>query len=307
MQKTMDNVFKRDTSQRQAALPVHQAIVTLAGRIGVGQHGAELCPECEGGAKHERSLSVLVEAGGQIKYHCHRAGCGLSGTVYSRPDLIPAVGEGTTAKTGPKPLTADLHMLSEREVEWFKNRFNLSHDAVTSIRRTAHRYALPIYAPDSSIRGWLTRRPWEGSPADTEEARRDSAYQFKTLTYMENLDPVMSWYSWYYNPNDVEMERIIFLVEDPISAMRLVNYWDTEQVHGNNFAVSILGTGVNAGKIAELQRNSSRLVIMLDADATGQAFYMARKWGQAFDYTRVVVLSKDIKDCSDDDLAKLPL
>jgi hypothetical protein len=288
----MDNVFKQSRATPPAVLAVHQAIVTLAGRIGVGQHGAELCPECEGGAKHERSLSLLVEAGGQIKYHCHRAGCGVSGTVYSRPDLIPAVGEGTTTKTGPKPLTADLHMLSEREVEWFKTRFNLSEGAITSIRRTAHRYALPIYAPDSSIRGWLTRRPWEGSPADTEEARRDSSYQFKTLTYMENLDPVMSWYG-------VEDGNDTILVEDSISALRLAGR--------DQRSVSILGTGVNAGKIAELQRNTTRIAIALDADATGQAFAMARKWHCAFDNCRVIVLSKDIKDCSDDELAKLPL
>jgi hypothetical protein len=291
----MDNVFKQGRAQSPQALAVHQAIVDLASRIGVGQHGAELCPECEGGVKHERSLSVLVEAGGQIKYHCHRAGCGLSGTVYSRPDKIPAVGEPTTAKAGPRPLTADLHMLSEREVAWFKDRFHISDESITSIRRTAHRYALPIYAPDTSIRGWITRRPWEGSPADTEEARRDSYWDIKALTYMENLDPVMSWYGIG------EIDSPTVLVEDPISAMRLVGFKPAYR------AVAILGTGINAGKIAELQRNNHSIVIALDADATGQAFAMARKWGQAFDSTRVVVLSRDIKDCSDDELARLPL
>jgi hypothetical protein len=293
MQKTMDNVFKTKPRVTFATV-VHQAIVDLAGRIGVGQHGAELCPECEGGAKHERSMSVLVEAGGQIKYHCHRASCGLSGTVYSRPDRIPAVGEGTTAKAGPKPLTADLHMLSDREVAWFKERFHLTDSAITSIRRTAHRYALPIYAPDSSIRGWLTRRPWEGSPADTDEARRDSSYEFKTLTYMETLDPVQSWYGQgAVGP--------VHIVEDPISAMRLAEVEQPRRV------VSILGTRVNAGKIAELQKHAFSVVIALDADATGQAFAMARKWGQAFDSTRVVVLSKDIKDCTDEEIGELPL
>lgn len=301
----MYNVFKHKSTVTCASA-AHQAVVDLAGRLGAGQYGAELCVECEGGSKRERSMSLLVQPSGEIKYHCHRAGCGFSGTVYSLPDQIPARGEGVGAKTGPKPLTADLHMLSEREVAWFKDRFHLSDSAITSIRRTEHRYALPIYAPNSSIRGWLTRRPWEGSPADTEEARQESSYAFKGLTYMENLDPLLSWYSWYWNPGDIEMERTAFLVEDPISAMRLVNYWDTEQIRGNNFAVSILGTNVNARKIAELQRNVKRLVIMLDADATGQAFMMARKWGQAFDSTRVIVLSKDVKDCSDDEIGALP-
>lgn len=291
----MDNVFKTKPRATFATV-IHQALVDLAGRIGVGQHGAELCPECEGGAKHERSLSVNVAAGGEIKYHCHRASCGLSGTVYSRPDRIPAVGEGTTAKSGPKPLTADLHMLSDREVAWFKTRFYLSDTAITSIRRTAHRYALPIYAPSGSIRGWMTRRPWEGSPADTEEARKDSSYEFKSLTYMENLDPVQSWYGL----KEAVPTSPTYLVEDSISAMRLAESDPARRT------VAILGTGVNAGKIAELQRNTFSLVIALDADATGQAFAMARKWGQAFDSTRVIVLSKDIKDCTPEELGELP-
>lgn len=286
----MDNVFKPRVQNVTFDSVVRQALVDLASRVGVGQYGALQCPECEGGSKHERSLSLNVAPNGEIKYHCHRAGCGLSGTVYSRPDRIPLAGEGVTAKSGPKPLTADLHMLSDREVAWFKTRFYLSDTAITSIRRTANRYALPIYAPNGSIRGWLTRRPWEGSPADTEEARKDSSYEFKALTYMENLDPVQSWYR--------EDRLYTILVEDPISAMRLA-------AEGRR-AVSILGTGVNAGKIAELQRNTKHVVIALDADATGQAFAMARKWGQAFDSTRVIVLSKDIKDCTPEELGELP-
>jgi hypothetical protein len=288
----MDNVFKRKSTVALASA-AHQAVVNLAGRLGAGQYGAELCVECEGGSKRERSLSLLVQPSGEIKYHCHRAGCGFSGTVYSRPDQIPAPGEGVGAKAGPKPLTADLHTLSDREVAWFKERFNLPDSAITSIRRTAHRYALPIHAPDSSIRGWLTRRPWEGSPADTEEARRDGQWEFKALTYMENLEPVMSWY------NNLNHNGPVYIVEDPISAMRLGDI--------DKRAVAILGTGVNAGKIAELQRNTCFLAIALDADATGQAFTMARKWGQAFDSTRVIVLTKDIKDCSDEELGALPL
>jgi hypothetical protein len=290
----MDNVFK-PRAQSTFDSVVRQGIVDLATRVGVGQHGAVLCPQCEGGSKHERSMSLLVEAGGQIKYHCHRASCGLSGTVYSRPDKIPLVGEVTGTKSGPRPLMADLHMLSDREVAWFKERFRLSDAAITSIRRTAHRYALPIYAPQGSIRGWLTRRPWEGSPADTEEARRDSSYEYKALTYMENLDPVQSWYG-RHNPGPT------YIVEDPISAMRLAEFNDQPRP-----VVSILGTGVNASKIAELQRNNFGIVIALDADATGQAFAMARKWGQAFDSVRVVVLTKDIKDCTDEEIAELPL
>jgi DNA primase len=83
--------------------------------------------------------------------------------------------------------------------------------------------------------------------------------------------------------------------------MRIVEFDQTLR------AVAILGTGVNAEKIAEIQKKSTHVLIALDADATGQAFAMARKWGNAFDTCRVIVLSKDIKDSSDEELATLPL
>jgi DNA primase len=94
------------------------------------------------------------------------------------------------------------------------------------------------------------------------------------------------------------------LVEDSLSAMRLVEFDSSLRT------VAILGTGVNAEKVREIQRASvdyDEVMIALDADATGQAFTMARKWGNAFRKCRVIVLSKDIKDSSDEELASLPL
>jgi hypothetical protein len=65
---------------------------------------------------------------------------------------------------------------------------------------------------------------------------------------------------------------------------------------------------LNAAKVAEIQKAKAPAVwIALDADATGQAFAMARKWGAAFNYCRVCVLPKDIKDMTDEELASLPL
>jgi len=223
-------------------------------------------------------------------------------TVHARPALENV--------SHLNPLTADLHPLSERELAYFEKRYSISPDcAKREIRRTTARYALRIVGPSGRERGWITRRPYSDSPADTTANRDDSQYAQKALTFMEKDEPVLSWYSPQENIEDGD--RGIYLVEDQLSAMRLVEYFAREFPGHNMAAVALLGSGINAGKVAEIQQQDlehNRTVhIALDKDATGAAFAMARKWGQAFTSCRVIVLEKDIKDCSDDELSRLPL
>jgi DNA primase len=98
---------------------------------------------------------------------------------------------------------------------------------------------------------------------------------------MDDESPVLSWYGC--NAGSV------VLVEDQISAIRV------NQDTGHT-ACALLGTGLNEEKVAEIQRYFRHVLLALDADATGQAFSMARKWGQAFESFRVVILDRDIKD-----------
>jgi orotidine-5'-phosphate decarboxylase len=59
--------------------------------------------------------------------------------------------------------------------------------------------------------------------------------------------------------------------------------------------------------VQELQQHTKHLIIALDADATGNAFALARKWGRAFDSCKVLVLKQDIKDMPLSDLTSLNL
>jgi hypothetical protein len=126
---------------------------------------------------------------------------------------------------------------------------------------------------------------------------------------MEKDEPVLSWY--HPSGNIEEYDRGIYLVEDQLSAMRLIEYFETQWPGHNASAVALLGSGINASKVGEIQRadrDHNRTVhIALDKDATGAAFAMARKWGQAFTECHVLVLDKDIKDMSDDEVGELPL
>ena len=274
-----------------------QAIVDIAQEKGVGQYASQLCPSCFGGSTKERTLSLSVESNGVIKYHCFRASCGFSGTAYSTA-AARIVAPEARAEDRLKPFTGDLHPLSKREVAFFESRYGIDPRYIEGrIYRTGDRYALPIFNPAGAKRGYITRRPFDNSPADTPAARNDPQYAVKALTYLEVDGPVQSWYRV-----DSDAKGVV-LVEDCISAMRLVSYVPELD------AVALLGTGLNAEKVREIQQvaHNVPVCIALDADATGQAFAMARKWGSAFMSCRVVVLDKDIKDMSDDEITALPL
>jgi hypothetical protein len=285
-----------------------QAVVELGIAIGVGQFASQLCPSCEGGPNKARTLSLDVGQNGIIKFFCHRASCDFQGSVYTNPGAarlgVRQPGATTPKGRGENPLLDPISPLSEREYAFFLSRFALPTDTVDSrIYRTDSRYALPIFRPDQRRRGFITRRPYADSPADTAANRNHPQYAVKSLTYLESDEPCQSWYG-------ASIPEALIIVEDPLSAMRITSYW--QGIEGESYpvtAVAILGTGVNAEKIGEIQKvaRNCPVYIALDADATAQAFAMSRKWGSAFHSCRVCVLSKDIKDSSDEELAGLPL
>lgn len=303
-----ENAFKSGKAAIPANLEARAVIVRMAQQLGVGQFASQLCPQCDGGPSKERSLSMDVGTNGVIKFYCHRGTCEFQGNAYSTPGLSVHERPQFDTVSHLNPLDADLYPLSENELVYFEERYHIGRvRANKSIRRTNHRYALAVFGPTGICRGWITRRPYSDSPADTEASRADSHFGVKVLTYMEKDEPVLS---WYRNDFDDPPYLGVYLVEDQLSAMRLLAYFESE--YGEQYTASVaalMGTGINASKVAEIQRvaGDSRVHIALDKDATGAAFAMARKWGQAFNECRVVVLDKDIKDCTDDEVAQLPL
>lgn len=245
-------------------------VEALASMLGPGQHTGLACPQC----RHptDRALSLLVDPP-SVKAICHRASCGFKYVNSSaRWESVGAEVRPTRAR----PYTGPLSMLDEDDIDWFRTHFRLPLLCIKSYRKSDNRYFLPIGGPERQ-RGWLSRRPWEGAPLV------DASSRPKALIYMDNDDPAQHWEC----PVDGNLPLI--LVEDPISSARIL--WDTDLP-----AVALLGTGINQEKIAEMQRHVKSIVFALDADATGQAFAHARKWGQAFESCRVLILERDIKD-----------
>lgn len=247
----------------------------IAESLGNGQHNGLRCPRC-GDHADEHALAVLVD-GAAIKAICYRASCGFR---YNNGGYTKGL---ASRPSRARPYTGELRSLDEADYLWFMERFHLPRKAIGEVRKSDGRYFLPILSPEGTRRGWVSRRPWDDSPlCETGLVKQRWDGEPKSLTYMENEEPVQHWTGWaLYKPT--------VLVEDQISALKLAWYVDLT-------AVAILGTGLNEEKVAELQRNTKSILIALDADATGQAFSMARKWGQAFQSCRVIILDKDVKD-----------
>jgi len=250
-------------------------LADLAARIGPGQHTGLRCPECR---SPDDAMSMLVDPP-HIAAICHRASCG-----FRYDNQRPGRGALEVRPSRARPYTGDMQLVDDTDLNWFSRRFHAPKEAFEHIRKSGGRYFLPIIGPEGTRRGWVSRRPWDGAPIPSQGT------EVKSLTFMDNEEPVQDWHNMGDGP--------VVLVEDQISAIRVA--WDTCLS-----AVAILGTGVNQEKVAELQRCTSRILIALDADATGQAFSIARKWGQAFDSCKIIILDKDIKDETPDVVRKI--
>jgi hypothetical protein len=252
------------------------AVQTLACKYGVGQHTGLYCPRC---ASKDKAMSLYVAKDGRsMKAYCHRASCGFTYTSGQ----VEILAQERIRESRSRPFTGPLDPLGNEDIAFLVDRFKLQDRHSFGIKKSEGRYMLPIYSPTYEVRGWISRRPWEGSPLIGGDQSMP-----KALTYMENEEPVQS---WYYATRRSINDDVVVAVEDQISAMRVAQNAQLK-------SVAILGTGLNDEKVAEVQRHARHLLISLDPDATGQAFAMARKYGMAFDSCRVVILPKDIKDC----------
>jgi hypothetical protein len=260
------------------------AITSLAASLGDGQHSGLACPEC-GPFTSDRAMSMLVD-GTAIKAICHRASCGFRWSTGA------GVSRVVSRPSRARPYTGALRSLDASDTLWLSERFRMAPSSFVAMRKSGDRYFLPIVGPEGTRRGWVARMPWEGSPLSRSGDQAELAKELpKVLTYMDNEEPVQSWEG---NPR---CERTVVLVEDQISALRLNRYVP------QFISIALLGTGLNEEKVAEIQRYALDVLIALDADATGQAFSHARKWGAGFRSCHVVILSKDVKDSTNEEIS----
>jgi hypothetical protein len=233
-----------------------------------------ICPVCEGGRSGERSFNEYDYAGTHYG-KCHRASCGFIISTplhtYSGSLLMSAPGASPEVL---RPYTGDSVALRPNDKRHLTRRFGFVPEGIRTVAYTCNladtTYLIPILAPNGSQRGVME--------ASWGEFKRRRIWKAKH-------EPMISWTPEgdYYDG--------VYLVEDQISALKLHN---VASVRG----CALLGTSLNAESVAEIQRNARHVTIALDADATAKAFLLARKWGAAFKSCHVQILTKDLKDCT---------
>lgn len=233
------------------------------------------CPSCGGQMK----FSVTRSREG-VLWNCFKADCPEKGFEVTLGQLTPPAKRSTKLR----PWTHKLNALSGRWRQWLMRRFDVDPEIVDTIRITEQlRFALPILDPRGWERGWVIRQPWGMEDAGP-----------KALTRMHQPGPTQSW----HRPTTQPLSDCVVLVEDQMSAMVVAT--------GGFTAVALLGTQLDNDKVREIaMERPSEVIIALDADATAQAFKLARKWGLAFRKTRVAVLEHDLKDDYADDVREI--
>ena len=250
-------------------------IVLYAADLQPGDTLREVCPRCEGGSTNEKSLSISMLEDGDIVWQCFRAHCeeknGASGdgshlTRKVVPVLKPRkVFEGTT------------QALSEGDLAQLEELWGISEPPYWWYTPDyGGRIAMSIRSPKYAHRGWVLRslHSWAHT---------------KALTYLDKDEESLSWYKT--NP---DVPTVV--VEDIPSAVRASQ-------HVN--AVALLGTSIGFGKAAEIAAHAPRpIIIALDQDATAQSFKYAKRYGLMWDNPEILLLPKDLKDMTEDELCQ---
>lgn len=264
-----------------------QAYARLLGEdLAVGEStNREKCPSCQGGTSRESSFTVTRQLEGLV-YNCYRASCGERGFVGTHGSIVkPGI-----VKQKLREYWHPVRGLTSNDVTYFMHRFQINPTTSTLYIKGSDfdEYIFPIYDIRGLERGYQVRQPaWQGKVRPPRSGRDDAP---KARTFPHVREPMQSFYLGGGNTGD-----LLVVVEDPVSAIKVAQL-------GVN-CVALLGTTVNADKVREWSLlKPKQVLIALDEDATDVAFKIGRKWGLAFEKTRVVCLDFDLKDTDLEDI-----
>lgn len=264
-----------------------------AAQLPAGESMRTVCPSCDGGSSHERSLLITREAHG-VRAFCFRASCNFGTTVtgVGMSDVPHAPAQEPTDYRGT------FESLDDADRAYFKTRFGIELAKIDS--RIGHndlnQYVMPIWDRRELRSGYVVRqKPWGGTPAAPRQPKNPySGMARKVRSWPDTPDTIML---SVYQGQEREIGRgytfeqrgTIVLTEDQISAMKAAQAGAT--------GVALLGVGLNLDKVRELQQlRPRRVLVALDPDAGHLSFQMVGKWNAAFPEMRVLLLEQDLKD-----------
>lgn len=208
-------------------------------------------------------------------YQCFRASCDVKGAlgVSKRPAIADAKPEKKKRKTWdgtPEPLP-------EQVQRWIKNKWGIEDPPYWYYTTDYYgRIAMSIRSPKDTHRGWVLRNDGSSDP--------------KALTFVEENEEGISWYKTHPH-------RPTILVEDMPSAVRASTYVN---------AVALLGTMIGPDRAVEIADFATRpIIVALDQDATALSFRWVNKYALLWGDVKILPLSKDIKDSTEDEVCQL--
>jgi len=256
-----------------SALPqyLQEVLATGAERV-----SGLLCPKCEGGRSHERSLG-MYRFDTYVAVKCRRLKCGYS-------ERFALVGVDVTTWNAPARVTRSrefygaLRAPSSASRRYIESRYGIRPHTLQlfGVKEVVGLKALymPVWSPLAEKRGATVRR-FDGWGRKADSFKHDES---------------QPWQSWYL----ADYPRALVIVEDQLSAMRC---WQL-----GYDAVALLGVALTQDRAAEIERNRrSRVLLALDADAFGTAMQQLRRYPWI---SRAVLLRDDLKDVSDEEIEK---
>lgn len=251
-----------------------------------------MCPCCDGGDNHERSLLIWCNPNG-ISYKCYRAKCSLSG-------LVGQMGYRPTTKKVRKPKMhvrqLEAEPLPDDVLDWYLDYFwwcteDMLHMNGVMWSETKESILYPIKAMTGQHEGYLARVYPELVLNSYNKRGPKAKAHYNTLPDDYKLTCMMT-------PHMSQFEDYVVIMEDFPSALRCNMYVPTCALSGTSIQESTLLELVRAGK--------KRICIVLDADATDKAAKMAYTYGLYFHSLTFVPLEDvDPKDMSDSDMDTL--
>ena len=246
-------------------------ILLSASEIQPGETLRVVCPTCGGGSTEEKSLVITRGEDGHLVWVCHRATCPTKGGNGGGLVIAESTKKPRKIYTGTTVPLSD--SLRERLVELW----GVVDPAHWYWSPEYGRLAMSVRSPKYMHRGWVLRDIHGRS-------------KLKALTYIDEGEESLSWYRKDQTSGTV-------LVEDIPSAVR-------SSQHVN--AVALLGTGVGLTKAQEIAEYAPRpIIVALDQDATSESFRVVMRYRMLWDNPQVMMLTKDIKNMTNEQVQKL--
>lgn len=249
----------------------------------------EVCPNCNGGSTGERCLAISRYASGYA-WFCHRATCGYRGTEWDAGLAHGRVKSHTPVQFDPK--AAYPRRLTDREGI---PEFSVLDDEVVA---RSYVYGKKYPELDQTDVMFVCHDVW-GVPTAYHVRRKLISGRKFCKTYATGAGCIYAFY-----PSEFSFTvRNVWLVEDPISAMRI-----TQLGRGKDVGCALLGTNVNKDVVKDINNRlgGPTFILALDRDASIKGLHAASRIQQETGaLVFPVPLSRDIKNMNVDDVEAL--